>query len=194
MERDKFLQKQMVEIDFDPSIVSAESDIYNPTQIFTPKNIIEELLINNGEAITNFDKNVLDNASGDGAIILFVFEKRMVHLEKENKKSLVDILRALKTLFSIEYEYETTWKQRVIIYNKIKETVNNWKLDASQLFYQSVRRMLVYNLKFGAWPIKKEENPKVIEFTDYDRSDFIEIKGFPEWHIFPNCNIRTKNN
>lgn len=194
MERDKFLKKQIDDIDFDPSIVSAKKDIYNLTQIFTPRNIIEELFINNKEVIINFDKTFLDNSAGDGAIILYIFENRLLQLEKENKKSLIDILKALRTLFSIEYEYETTWKQRVIIYNKIDQVLKTWSIEATEMFYRSVKKMLVNNLKFGAWPIGKEDNLKAIEFTDYNRSDSVNIKGFPEWHIFPNCNIRIKEN
>jgi hypothetical protein len=192
MDRDKFIQLQIDEIDLDPSILSAEKDIYNSTQIFTPENVIKELMDKNQKAILDFNKTLLDNASGDGAMILYVFKERLNELEKNNNKSLINIIYSLKTLFSIEYEYETVWKQRVIIYNLIHKTIENWNLKSTEIFEKSIKKVLVNNLKFGAWPIKKEE--AAIEFTDYQRNDSVILNGFPEWHVFPNCNVRIKNN
>jgi hypothetical protein len=191
MEKDKFIQKQIDEIDLDPSIVSADRDIYNSTQFFTPKIIIKEMMEKNQEALINLNKTVLDNASGDGAIILYVFGGRLIELEKSNKKSLLDIINALKTLFSIEYEYETIWKQRVIIYNSIYKIIKRWNLESTEIFDRSVKKILINNLKFGAWPVGKDDS--AIEFTDYNRNDSVKLEGFPEWHVFPNCNVRIKN-
>lgn len=110
----------------DPNIIEefenynlAELGNHNNTQIFTRREEIDTMIDSIGrDYILNYETTILEPTSGDGAFTTRILEYRLEKYSdtKKYQEYLLNSLRSLSTIYSIEYQNDTCYTQKCNLY------------------------------------------------------------------------------
>jgi hypothetical protein len=138
--------------------ICGENDSDN-FQIFTPRFIIDGMINTIGnEYITDITKTVLEPASGDGAFTVRILELRLKKIIKDKDNYLVNSLRALSTIYSIEIDKKLVDKQRNNIYSLLSFYAKKSATVLSKEYIELAKEILNTNFIWGETNIYHEIN------------------------------------
>lgn len=100
-----------------PDLDIGGSDDIDGFQIFTPDFIVKDMInIVGKDNINDFNKTILEPASGDGAFTVKILESRLKTITRD-EKYFKNSLIALSTIFSIEMDEYLVIKQRSNVFS-----------------------------------------------------------------------------
>lgn len=133
----------------------------NNTQIFTRRTDIDKMIASIGiDYIKNPATTILEPTSGDGAFTTRILELRLEEFkEKTIEEFLLLSLKALSTIYSIEYELASLEVQRNNMYTLMMKYLKNHILtEEDEKYYNTksdrwqklVKEIIFYNIIWGA--------------------------------------------
>jgi hypothetical protein len=146
----------------------------NNTQIFTRKVDIDKMLNSIGlDYIKNPETTILEPTSGDGAFTTRILELRLEAF-KENtiEQFLISSLKALSTIYSIEYELPSLEVQRNNMYTLMIKYLNEHLItDEDKKYFgqketqwkNTVKQVIFYNIIWGATSTKMDSDYNISE-------------------------------
>lgn len=149
-------------------------------QVFTRKADIDKMINSIGrENILNFDTTILEPTSGDGAFTVRILEERLDTI-KENFE--LESLKAISTIYSIEYDAKTCWIQRNNLYTVLIRSYEKFLNDKEDKtkhpqWDELVRKIIFDNIIWGEFAATNHT-----EYKNYDT-----ILGFDRSTNRPLC-------
>ncbi len=154
--KSKFNKTQLADFDAineldEIKLASMGSNDTEGYQIFTPEFIVKDMVKSIGEKdVFDIEKTVLEPTSGDGAFTVYILYKRLEKVYKEDNDSFViESLKALSTIYSIEMDKELILKQRNNIFTCVKQFVNKNKIDVSEVYFELVKCVITTNFMWA---------------------------------------------
>ena len=134
-------------------------------QIFTPKFIVDDMIKAIGQDyISDFNHNILEPTSGDGAFTCNIFELRLKKNICKNVSNIFEtLLKCLSTIYSIEMDKDLVLKQRNNIYTIAVKFLmkNNVLLNEEKDFV--LKFLICSNIIWGETNIRSEITPLICE-------------------------------
>lgn len=124
-------------------------------QIFTPEFIVKDMCAAIGDDVFDFNKNVLEPTSGDGAFTVYILTKRLEKALK-TKDFEINSLKALSTIYSIEMDKDLIMKQRNNIFTLFKNFIKNNYISVSEDYFELVKCIITSNFM---WAMFNSDNP-----------------------------------
>jgi len=146
----------------------------NNTQIFTRKVDIDKMINSIGlDYIKNPGTTILEPTSGDGAFTTRILELRLEAF-KENTidEFLLNSLKSLSTIYSIEYELPSLEVQRNNIYTLMIKYLNEHLVTEEDKDYFNkkelkwkylIKKIIFYNIIWGATSTEMDDDYKISE-------------------------------
>lgn len=151
----------------------------NNTQIFTRETDINSMIDSIGrENVLNPETTILEPTSGDGAFTVRILKYRLERI-RNNSKDLNDFiiqsLKALSTIYSIEYEPDTVFIQRCNLYSTMHIEYNKYlnkdDNEYSKDWDNLVKKIIFDNVIWGSFAAKNyPEYENYNSILGFDRS------------------------
>ena len=135
-------------------LASSGSNDQEGYQIFTPTFIVRDMCEAVGKDIFDVNKTVLEPTSGDGAFTTYILKKRLEKAYEENN-FLIDSLRAVSTIYSIEMDKELIEKQRNNIYTVLLLFIKEKTIDVPAGYLDIFKSIIASNFM---WAMFNSEN------------------------------------
>lgn len=140
---------KIIDLDKYPDLDIQGSDDIDGFQIFTPDFIVKDMInIVGKDNINDFNKTILEPASGDGAFTVKILESRLktiIKAEEYFKKSLI----ALSTIFSIEMDEDLIIKQRTNIFSLLMYYARKTTLNIPIGYIETAKKIILTNFIWG---------------------------------------------
>ena len=127
-------------------------------QVFTPRFIVEDMIKGIGEDVVfDISKTLLEPTSGDGAFTVYILNKRLERLWKNDKTNFfINSLKALSTIYSVEMDESLIVKQRNNIFTCVKQFIKKKKIDLKPIYYEFIKCIIVKNFIWGRFDTEIE--------------------------------------
>lgn len=165
-------------------------------QIFTPEFIVKDMVDTIGvDIITDNSKNVLEPTSGDGAFTTYILKLRLEKVLVNKEDFIVNMLRALGTIYSVEMDNTLISKQRCNIYTLIRNITQNNNIEIDYKIDELIKLMISTNFIWGMTNIENETFSLFSSEVVYKmpvKKGYYEAIEFPVWTITDDLKISLR--
>lgn len=172
------------------NLASMGSNDIEGYQVFTPEFIVKDMIKGIGDKeVFDIEKTILEPTSGDGAFTVYILNKRLEKIWKDDKANFeMKSLKALSTIYSVEMDKELILKQRNNIYTCVCQFIKNKKIDIDNSYFEIVKSIIVTNF---IWAMFNSDKPidmglfgteVIFKMPEAEKNDFIPL-NFAVWDI-----------
>ena len=145
---------------------------------FTPNEIIKLMVMDLGdEYYTDFSKTILDTSCGIGNILLYVLNKRL-----ENTSTMIEGLKAIKTLYGVEIMADNVEECRNRLYNTLIEKYP--QIKDNKLYDNGLKTLLKNRIRWYdslKFDYKWERINGVEENVSFAEPNINNSEKYPMW-------------
>lgn len=125
-------------------------------QIFTPDFIVKSMMKLVGTSnINDINSTILESTSGDGAFTVRILEQRIKSLKKD-ENFLLNALRALSTIYSIELDQQLLLRQRSNLYSTFINLTKLKQIKENEKIINLLKEIIFHNVIWGETNIQEE--------------------------------------
>lgn len=162
-------------------------------QIFTPEFIVKDMVKAIGEdVIVDNTKNIFEPTSGDGAFTTYILKLRLEKALLSKETFIVNLLKSISTIYSVEMDNTLMSKQRCNIYTLIKIFLADNKIEIDNKLDELIKLMISTNFIWGMTNIENEVfslfSSEVVYQMPVNNKCYEAIQ-FPVWEITDDLKI-----
>ena len=161
---------------------SNDNDELDNFQVFTPKFIVDSMIYSIGKKeVINNENTILEPTSGDGAFTCRILELRLKNNLKNKDSFLIESLKSLSTIYSIELDKKLIERQRNNIYSIFINFLKKNSFDVDYAFYDTLKLIVETNFIWGMTNISGSIG--ILLNAAYKMPQAQEPIEFPVWNI-----------